>query len=112
MFKICALPFQNAHPTHQVSDNTNEGIAVDVPDVTTRFTARFLTGVEGEPAGNDTTWSATQVGPRRVEACLGGQDDGASGVDVGSKTDRSINENGDGGQRRIINIQRFYKSGK
>ena len=45
----------------------------------TGVTRRFLTGVEGEPAGNDTTWSAAQVGPRRVGACLGGQDDGASG---------------------------------
>ena len=45
----------------------------------------FLTGVEGERAGNDTTWPATQVGPRRIEACLGGHDDGASWVDVGSK---------------------------
>ena len=65
-------------------------------------TRPFLTVVEGEPTGNDTTWSATQVGPRRVEACLGGQDDGASGVDVGSKTDRSSYQNGDDGQCPIL----------
>ena len=39
--------------------------------------------VEEELAGNDTTWLATQVGPRRVESGLGGHDDGASGVNEG-----------------------------
>ena len=52
-------------------------------DVTTGVTIRYLTGVDGELAGNDTTWPATQVGPRTDEACLGGHDDGASGVDDG-----------------------------
>ena len=49
-------------------------------------TRRFLKGVDGELAGYDTTWPATQVGPRPVEACLGGQDDGASVVDEGVET--------------------------
>ena len=31
----------------------------------------------------DMTWSATQVGPRRVESCLGGHDDGVFWVDEG-----------------------------
>ena len=45
-----------------------------------------LTGVDGDRNGNDTTWPATQVGPRAVEAGLGGHDDGASGVDEGVET--------------------------
>ena len=57
-------------------------------------TRRFLTGVEGAPAGNDTTWSATRVCPRCTEACLGDQDDDVGGVDKGSKTDRSHDRNG------------------
>ena len=32
---------------------------------------------------NDTTWSATQVGPRPVEAGLGGREEGVWGVDEG-----------------------------
>ena len=32
---------------------------------------------------NDTTWSATQVGPRTVKGGLGGHDDGVCGVDEG-----------------------------
>ena len=54
-------------------------------DVTTGVTARAVRGVGGEWAGNDTTRPATQVGPRAVEAGLGGQDDGASGVDEGAE---------------------------
>ena len=42
-------------------------------------------GDEGEHDGNDTTWSATQVGARRVEAGLGGNDDGAWGSTRGRK---------------------------
>ena len=38
-------------------------------------------GVIGVQAGNDTTWSATQVGPRTVKAGLGGHDDCVGGVD-------------------------------
>ena len=33
----------------------------------------------------DTTWSATQVGPRRVESGLRGHDEGVFGVDDGVK---------------------------
>ena len=49
----------------------------------TGVTRWFLKRVEGERAGNDMTLPATQVGPRTVEAGLGGHDDGASGVDEG-----------------------------
>ena len=52
-------------------------------------------GVEGEPAGNDMTRPSTQVGPRPVEAGLGGNDDGAWGSTRGSKTHRFCFENGD-----------------
>ena len=31
----------------------------------------------------DTTWSATQLGPRPVESGLGGHEEGVSGVDDG-----------------------------
>ena len=44
---------------------------------------------------NDTTWPATQVGPRPVKACLGGNEAGVFGVDKGSRTRRSSYENGD-----------------
>ena len=37
-------------------------------------------GVIGVQTGSDTTWPATQVGPRTVKAGLGGQDDGVGGV--------------------------------
>ena len=52
-------------------------------DVTTGVPTRSLTGVEGEWDGNDMTRPATQVGPRTVEAGLGGHDAGVSGVDEG-----------------------------
>ena len=74
MFKTHA-PFQEAHPTPQVSDNTNEGIGDDVLDATIGVTAGAVRGVEGEQAGKDTTRAATQVGPRPVEVGLGGHDD-------------------------------------
>ena len=47
--------------------------------VTTGVKRWFPRGYEGERAGNDTTWPATQVGPRRVEVGLGGHDAGDSG---------------------------------
>ena len=78
----------------------------------TGVTRRFLTGAEGEPAGNDTTLSATQVGPRRVEACLGGQDDGALGSTWGRKRIDPSMITGMAGNVGSSNIQRFYKSWK
>ena len=39
--------------------------------------------VDGDQVGYDGIRPATQVGPRRVEACLGGHDDGDSRVDEG-----------------------------
>ena len=63
-------------------------------------TTRAARGVEGEMTGNETTRSATRVGPRCIEACLGGQDDDVGWVDVGSKTDRSSYQNGDDWQGR------------
>ena len=54
-----------------------------------------LDGVDGDLAGSDGIRSVTHTGPRRVEACLGGHDDGASGVDKGLKRHRFSFENGD-----------------
>ena len=46
-------------------------------------------GIRGVPSmfgvKTDMTWSATQVGLRRVESGLGGHDDGVRGVDDGVK---------------------------
>ena len=50
----------------------------------------------------DTTWSATQVGPRRVESGLGGHEEGVFGVDEGSRTHRSRSENGDERHHQIM----------
>ena len=44
-----------------------------------------------------TTWPATQVGLRTVKSGLGGHDDGASGDDEGSKSNRYRYRNGDEG---------------
>ena len=66
-------------------------------NVTTGVTRRSLTGVDGELAGKDTTWPATQVGLRTVKSGLGGHDDGASGDDEGSKSNRYRYRNGDEG---------------
>ena len=52
-------------------------------------------GVDGDLAGYDGIRSVTHPGPRCVETCLGGHDDGAFGVDEGVKTRRRSFENGD-----------------
>ena len=75
-FPIFEVDFSR-HLTHNVFQEAHD-------DITTGVTRRYLTGVDGERAGNDTTRPATQVGPRTVEAGLGGHDDGASGVDEGA----------------------------
>ena len=41
------------------------------------------TGRTSRRAETDTTWSATQVGPRGVKSGLGGHDDGVFGVAEG-----------------------------
>ena len=98
-FKIYALPFQKPQSTPPPSDIAIEGIIDDDPDLTTGVTTRSLRGVEGEPAGKDTTRSATQVCRRPLESCLGGHEAGVSGVDGGltrgSRRHRSRYENGD-----------------
>ena len=60
-----------------------DGISDDHVDITTRVTTRFPGVVDGHQAGYEGVRQATQVGPRTVEAGLGGHDDGASGVDEG-----------------------------
>ena len=49
-----------------------DGISGDNIDITTRFPG----GVDGDQAGYDGVRSATHLGPRRVEGCLRGNDDG------------------------------------
>ena len=78
--------FKISDPAFQFSKATSPDISLHHnafkeahDDITTGVTRRSLTGVDGELAGNDTTWPATQVGPRTVKAGLGGHDDGASG---------------------------------
>ena len=51
--------------------------------ITTGVTTCRPTGVDRDQAGYDTTRPETHVGRRRVEGCLGGNDDGAGGVDEG-----------------------------
>ena len=53
--------------------------------ITTGVTTRRMRDVDGDQAGYDTTWSATQVGRRTVESGLGGHDDGVSRVDDGAE---------------------------
>ena len=83
--------FKMYDPAFQLSKSTSPDISIlhnafqeARGNITTGVTRRYLTGVDGERAGNDTTRPATQVGPRTVEAGLGGHDDGASGVDEGA----------------------------
>ena len=71
------------HNWHNDASERQDGIEDDNVDVTTEVTTRFQRGVEGELAGYDGIRPASQVGPRRVEACLGGHDDGDSKVDEG-----------------------------
>ena len=47
---------------------------------------RFRRGVDGDQSGYDGIRPATHVGPRGVEAGLGGHDDGDSRVDDGVET--------------------------
>ena len=56
-----------------------DGVKDDNVDITTGVTTRFPGGVDGHQAGYEGIRPATQVGPRTVEGCLGGHDDGASG---------------------------------
>ena len=95
VFKIYGLFFRKTRSTSPSSDIDNEGDEDDVRDVTTEVTTRSLSGVEGELTGNDTTLSATQVGPRTVKSGLGGHDDGVSLDDEGTKTRRSRFRNED-----------------
>ena len=74
--KIYDTAFQFSKSTSPVVSLTHNAFKEARGDITTGVTRRFLRGVEGEPAGNDTTWAATQVGLRTVEAGLGGHDDG------------------------------------
>ena len=53
-----------------------DGISDDHVDITTGVTTRFPGGVDGDQAGYDGVRSATHLGPRRVEGCLRGNDDG------------------------------------
>ena len=53
-----------------------DGIGDDNVDITTGVTALFPRGVDGDQAGYDGVRSATHLGPRRVEGCLRGNDDG------------------------------------
>ena len=82
--------FQNMRPPFQFSKSTSPDVSLlhnafkeAHGDVTTGVTRLFLSGVDRERAGNETTQSATQVGPRAVKSGLGGHDDRASGVDDG-----------------------------
>ena len=79
-----------------------DGISDDHVDITTGVTARFPGGVDGHQAGYEGVRQATQVGPRTVEADLGGHDDGASGSTRGSGTHRSCYENRDDWRCRIV----------
>ena len=81
--KIYDPAFQFSKATSPVVSITHNSFKEHHGDVTTGVTTLSLTDVEGEQAGNDMTWSATQVCPRPVESGLGGHDDGASGVDEG-----------------------------
>ena len=65
-----------------------EGVNDDNVDLTTGVTTRFPIGFDGDQAGYDGIQSATHLGPRGVEGCLGGHEEGASGVDEGLKTHR------------------------
>ena len=72
--------FRNWH--HEVCGR-QDGVSDDNVDITTGVTTRFPGGVDGHRAGYEGVQSATQVGPRPVEAGLGGHDAGVSGVDEG-----------------------------
>ena len=77
---MCDPDFQFSKATSPVVSLTHNAFKGAPGDVTTGVTTPSLTGDDGERAGNDTTWPATQVGLRTVEGGLGGHDDGASGV--------------------------------
>ena len=71
------------HPAFRFSKSTSIVVSITLNsfkehhgDVTTGVRRWFQRGVEGEPAGNNMTRPATQVGPRAVEAGLGGHDAG------------------------------------
>ena len=64
-------------------------------------------GDEGEQAGNDTRRPATQVGARRVEAGLGGHDDGAWGRRGGRKRIDPIIETVTVGKVGVEHVQFF-----
>ena len=53
-----------------------DGISDDHVDITTGVTTRFPGGVDGHQAGYEGVRPATHLGPRRVEGCLRGNDDG------------------------------------
>ena len=54
-----------------------EGVNDDNVDITMGVTTRFPGVVDGHQVGYEGIRPATQVGPRTVEACQGGHDDGA-----------------------------------
>ena len=74
-FRISQLAPRRVGATRWLND--------DNVDITTGVTTRFPGGVDGHQAGYDGIRSVTQVGPRTVEAGLGGHDAGVSGVDEG-----------------------------
>ena len=78
-----ARTFPNCGPTPTKCWSGNDGIGDDDKDVTTGGMTRCLGDVEWAQAGYDTTWPATRVVLRGVEAGLGGHDAGVSGVDAG-----------------------------
>ena len=97
VFKIYGPIFQNIWPARYCVQNTlhdvwgrHEGVNDDNVDITTGVTTRFPMGFDGDQAGYDGIQSATHLGPRGVEGCrgvsegcLGGHEEGASGVDEG-----------------------------
>ena len=104
-FQIMRPPFQFSMSTSPVVTLLHNSFKEARGDVTTGVTSRFLTDVEGERAGNDTTWSATQVGPRTTEAGLGGHEDGVWGSTRVSKPHRSRYRNGVGRHRQNCHRQ-------
>ena len=85
VFKIYGPHFPKSRTnTHDVRE-PHDGIGDDDKDVTTGGMTWCLEVLSGAQAGNDTAWSATQVGSRSVEAGLRGHDAGVSGVYEGVK---------------------------
>ena len=71
------------HNWHNDAWERQEYIKDDNVDTVTGGTTRFQMGVDGDQAGYDRIRPATHVGPRRVDGCLRGHDDGDLRVDDG-----------------------------